>query len=99
MKVKVAEQTVELTRRNLTVLLAKLDGHPKNSFCTISNDGWYVTAVEDAEHYSDRRAGEMHPVTEAHVVVPAPNPAQLTLFDISAVTEGGPINGKDSDET
>jgi hypothetical protein len=56
---------VELTRRNLLSLLAKLDGHPADSACTIqSPDGFLVKAVEDDAHYSDRRAGHMHPETE-----------------------------------
>jgi hypothetical protein len=56
---------VELTRRNLLSLLAKLDGHPADSACTIqSPDGFLVKAVEDDAHYSDRNAGHMHPETE-----------------------------------
>ena len=58
---------VELTRRNLNALLAKLDGNPPNSACTIlaPEGNFFVKAVEDAEHYSERTAGEMHPATEA----------------------------------
>ena len=59
--------TIELTRRNLLVLLAKLDGNPPNSACTIldSRGRVAVRAVEDAEHYSDREPGLMHADTEA----------------------------------
>lgn len=49
--------TIELTRRNIKILLQKLDD-PKST-ATIENDGYAVTAVEDSEHYSDRQAGEM----------------------------------------
>jgi hypothetical protein len=37
--------TIELTRRNLEILLAKLDDHA--SARTIIKDGWAITAVED----------------------------------------------------
>lgn len=67
MKVDLAAGRVELTRRNLMTLLAKLDGHPAGSACTISKDGFEVKAVENAEHYSDRRPGEIHPDTAAKV--------------------------------
>lgn len=48
---------VELSRRNLEVLLAKLD--MPDSHRTIEKDGVYVTAVENVEHYADREPGEM----------------------------------------
>lgn len=64
MKVDVENKTIELTRTNLRALLAKLDGHPVNSLCTLHKTGWYVRAVEDAAHYTDRPRGEMHPGTE-----------------------------------
>lgn len=57
--------TVELTRRNLLSLLAKLDGNPPDSYCAITKGNVIVKAVEDAEHYDDHEAGEMHPATEA----------------------------------
>lgn len=55
-----------LSRRNLMALLAKLDGFPAGSACTIgSPDGsWYVRAEEDSVHYSERAPGRMHPTTE-----------------------------------
>ena len=58
--------TVELTRRNLRVLLAKLDGHPPGSECTIVDPGNWVAvkAVEDEEHYMNRVPGAMHDETE-----------------------------------
>jgi hypothetical protein len=55
---------VQLTRRNLQALLAKLDGHPPGSKCTIAIDDWEVKAVENHEHYTTRRPGVMHPDTE-----------------------------------
>lgn len=66
-------RAVELTRTNLLTLLSKLDGNPTNSACTLlkvaegTNEEWSVKAVEDAEHYSQRPRGMMHPVTEAAV--------------------------------
>ena len=58
---------VELTRRNLLALLAKLDGNPPGSACTLidPDDRIAVKAVEDSRHYEDRRAGPMHDATEA----------------------------------
>lgn len=56
---------VELTRRNLETLLAKLDGFPANSKGQIYKDGFCVQAVENAEHYTDRPPGSVHPDTEA----------------------------------
>ena len=67
-------QRVYLTRRNLLALLSKLDRaaageqtertlikqdtvHPKYP-CT---DVILVTAVEDADYYSDREPGDVHP--------------------------------------
>jgi hypothetical protein len=40
-----AMPTIELTRRNLEILLKKLDDPLSKR--TIQNDGWSVTAVED----------------------------------------------------
>jgi hypothetical protein len=58
--------TVELTRRNLKSLLAKLDGFPHESMCTIvdPDDRIAVKAVEDSAHYSDREPGPMIQETE-----------------------------------
>ena len=51
---------VELTRRNLTVLLAKLDD-PASARTIIDGEGHVaVRAVEDAEHYKTRPAGVMY---------------------------------------
>lgn len=63
MKVDAEHRTVELTERNLRTLLAKLAGHPPESFCTLEKDGWAVKAVPDEEHYGWRPAGEVHPAT------------------------------------
>jgi hypothetical protein len=68
-------EQVYLSRRNLLVLLAKLDANKVQagtSACTLvkqdtihpvypCSDVIQVTAVEDAEYYTDRRAGAMHP--------------------------------------
>jgi hypothetical protein len=50
---------VELTRRNLETLLAKLDD--SDSVCTLVGPtrDFMVRAVENDEHYSDRPAGAM----------------------------------------
>lgn len=57
-----------LSRRNLVSLLAKLDGHPPESFCRIQGGdealGWTISAEPDEIHYADRMAGAMHPATE-----------------------------------
>ena len=58
---------IELSRRNLRSLLAKLDDHPANSSATIYQDNVVVTAVEDDEHYFARSPGCMHPETEAAI--------------------------------
>lgn len=70
--------TLRVSRRNLLTLLAKLDGNPPDSACTILGPiVWPATtliAEEDDVHYNDadrvtvvgdNRPGEMHPVTEA----------------------------------
>jgi hypothetical protein len=62
------ERRIELTRRNLRSLLAKLDGAPADSSRTIWKDGWFVTAVDDDEHYGDRPPGLMHPDTEERLM-------------------------------
>ena len=68
-----------LSRRNLLALLHKLDrakATPGSSACTIvkqdmehpkypSGDVVVVTALEDAEYYTDREPGKMHPKEEA----------------------------------
>jgi hypothetical protein len=51
---------VELTRRNLETLLAKLDGTPPNSACTIAQGGFYVKAVENEVHYANRKPGPIY---------------------------------------
>jgi len=60
--------TVVLSRRNLLSLLAKLDGHPPDSACTIYNQDIVVVAEPDEVHYADRDAGgRMHPKTESAI--------------------------------
>jgi len=52
--------TVELTRRNLEALLAKLDD-PLSERTLINGSGTIaVKAVPDEEHYSDRAPGEVY---------------------------------------
>ena len=65
-----ASITIELSRSNLTALLAKLDGHPPESACVLlrydTSAQCYlrVHAVEDGEHYKHRDRGLMHNDTE-----------------------------------
>jgi hypothetical protein len=68
------EVMVTLSRRNLLTLLAKLDGHPSNSACTIVLPGvegpeLLVRAEENEAHYQSRGAppGSMHPDTESRL--------------------------------
>ena len=52
--------TLELTRRNLTTLLDKLDD-PISRRTLMDPDGQIlVKAVENEEHYSDRAPGEVY---------------------------------------
>ena len=59
---------LSLSRKNLESLLAKLDGNPPGSACTISGGsdapGFFVTAEENEIHYAHRPAGQMHEATE-----------------------------------
>lgn len=66
---------VYLSRSNLKALLAKLDGYPEHSGCTIyrvceNGVALSVVAQEDEEHYASRKTGRgiMHPDTEERVV-------------------------------
>lgn len=65
---------VRLSRRNLLALLAKLDGYPPGSGCSLEGGAdaanFIVTAEEDHIHYQDRPAGRMHPVTETQTTQP-----------------------------
>ncbi len=70
---------VYLSRRNLLTLLSKLDRvavHGDTSACTIIkqdtvhpmypfSDEIAVIALEDAEYYTDREPGRVHPKDEA----------------------------------
>lgn len=70
-----AQIRIALSRRNLLTLLAKLDGHPPFSACTISFPGakeepaLVVTAEPGDLHYGRRAAppGPMHPETEVSI--------------------------------
>lgn len=59
---------LELTRRNLETLLAKL-GDPLSLKMLMDPDGiLIVKAVEDSEHYSNRKPGEVYmPSTGEHL--------------------------------
>lgn len=63
--------TLILSRRNLLTLLAKLDGFPPNSACSIVGGceapNIWVKAEEDEVHYAGRPASEMHPITEGRI--------------------------------
>jgi len=69
------EVMVTLSRRNLLTLLAKLDGHPSNSACSIflpgdDGPGLLVRGEENDSHYGKRLAppGAMHPETETQMI-------------------------------
>lgn len=51
--------TVELTRRNLEVLLAKLDDPDSKRTIIDGTDSVVVRAVENHEHYATREPGTM----------------------------------------
>lgn len=57
---------VVLSKRNLLVLLTKLDWD--ESARTIINGDVAVSAEPDEEHYKDHEPGEMHPLTEAAIL-------------------------------
>lgn len=57
---------IELTRRNLEVLLAKLDDPLSQRM--IYNDNIAVRAVENDAHYSDRPAGEMYMPSTGEII-------------------------------
>jgi hypothetical protein len=59
MRLDPEKRTVELTRRNLVTLLAKLDD--PDSARTLLREGWAVKAVEDEAHYTDRPHGTVLP--------------------------------------
>lgn len=52
--------TLELTRRNLEILLAKLDDPLSGTTLLTPCGKMWVKAVENDEHYSDREPGEMY---------------------------------------
>jgi hypothetical protein len=65
-----ASITVQVSRSNLTALLAKLNGRPPDSVCTLlrydqSAECYLrIQAVEDGAHYASRDRGIMHEDTE-----------------------------------
>ena len=66
--------TLELTRRNLEILLAKLDDPASARTIIDINNQIAVKAVENEAHYTDREPGEMFmpsaSVTRVNVVTP-----------------------------
>jgi len=65
---------LELTRRNLTTLLAKLDDPASNRTLmkqqeAAEGDAWIVVvAVEDQAHYADRAPGEVYMPTSGETL-------------------------------
>lgn len=57
-----------VSRRNLLTLLAKLEGYPEESACTIIGGieapGFILRAEPDEVHYAARPFGVMHEETE-----------------------------------
>lgn len=51
---------IELSRRNLTTLLAKLDDPLSNKTLIAPGDRIMVKAVADEEHYASRPPGEIY---------------------------------------
>lgn len=62
---------VVLSRRNIEVMLAKLNGHPPDSLLTALGggeaEGLILRVEENDIHYGDRPYGRAHPDTEAAV--------------------------------
>lgn len=52
--------TIELTRRNLNILLAKLDDPLSAATLLSPCQKIWVKAVEDEAHYAEREPGEMY---------------------------------------
>lgn len=65
-----SEYRLELTRRNLTVLLAKLDDPISvRTLAKVSKHGYVeVVAVEDAAHYGDREPGFVYMPTSGETL-------------------------------
>lgn len=53
-------QTLELTRRNLEALLAKLDDPLSARTLTDGETGFHVHAVENVDHYENCVPGEVY---------------------------------------
>lgn len=51
---------IEMTRRNLEILLAKLDDPASARTICDGETGFQVKAVENDEHYANRAPGEMY---------------------------------------
>lgn len=62
-----SEKRIELTRRNLEALLAKLDDPASARTLLDGETGFAVTAVENEEHYSDRPPGAVYMPTSGRL--------------------------------
>lgn len=68
MKHFVGENRIELTRRNLEVLLAKLDDPASARTICDGTTGFAVTAVENDAHYLTRPPGPMYMPTSGETL-------------------------------
>lgn len=59
--------TVELTRRNLETLLAKLDDPHSKRTLVCGDDTVAVKAVSDEDHYADRTPGEVYMPSQGRI--------------------------------
>lgn len=59
---------IELTRRNLEILLLKLDDPASAREIRDGETGFAVKAVENDEHYADRAPGEMYMPTSGRTL-------------------------------
>lgn len=67
---RLEENKLVISERNARALLAKLEGYPEESACTIGTpEGDFWLQIEpDEVHYKDRPAGIMHFATEVRLV-------------------------------
>lgn len=62
------QNRIELTRRNLEVLLAKLDDPASARTLCDGTTGFAVTAVENEEHYANRAPGKVYMPTSGQTL-------------------------------
>lgn len=97
---------IYVSRRNLNTLIAKLDGFPPSSACTIAAPSmytppFYITAEEDDVHYSHpsrqgEEAGVMHPHTEVKLLLDEGVDAMFIELKEDIDNPKGPIGGTDA---